>query len=293
MQGLRLALITQDILLPEYSDPKSDNCILLNFLRSKQVDASVQVWTDESIDWSQFDVVILKTPWDYVEKIDAFNIWLDKVTQLNVRILNPLDSIRWNANKLYLKDLENLNVAIPTTLWYDTNDTINLAEIFDKLNTEKIIIKPWVSSTAHNTHAITRDQAAKKEDEIKELLKRKALMAQPFLTEVQTIGEYSLLFFNGKYSHAVLKVPKSGDFRVQYDYGGIINGVKPPRHLISAAQYIVDNFAKNCLYTRVDGLNVYGKLTIMELEMIEPNLYLDKDEGSYQRYYEAIETLMC
>ena len=292
MQGLRLALVSEKALLCEYDDLNSDNGILLNFLRNKQVEASVQVWDDERVDWTQFDLIIMKTPWDYVQKIDTFNSWLDKLEHLNVRVLNPIKTIRWNSNKIYLQELQRNKVTIVPTIWFEKTDSLDLANIFDHFNAERIIIKPWISSTARHTYLLTREEATSKTDELKELLKVEALMAQPFLKEVQSVGEYSVLFFNGKYSHTVLKTPKKGDFRVQYDYGGIINQVEPPKKLLASAQAIVDKFAKGCLYTRVDGLNVNDEFTLMEFELIEPNLFLDKSEGSYERYYEAIHALL-
>lgn len=250
------------------------------------------VWDDDQVDWSQFDLIVMKTPWDYVVKIDAFNAWLNKLEKLNVRVLNPIDFMRWNSNKIYLKELEQNRVTIVPTIWFDKTDTMDLLQVFEHFNTDRIIVKPWISSTARNTYLLTRKDAIEKNEEIQNLLKNAALMAQPFLQEVQEVGEYSLLFFGGKYSHSVLKTPKAGDFRVQYDYGSTINGVQPPQHVIDSAQIAVDKFAKGCLYTRVDGLNVKGQFTIMEFEAIEPNLYLDKSEGSYQRYYEAMEALV-
>ncbi len=268
------------------SDEENDN--LHRFLTEKGLNVSFQIWDDPKVDWSRFDLVILKSPWDYFDKIDAFYTWLDKLEQIGCRVLNPISTVRWNADKRYLKDIQDKGMDIVPTIWLEKGNTFNAAEAFEKLGSEKIIVKPSVSGGAKNTFALNPTDAQAQTDTINSLLAEEAFLVQPFVEEIKTKGEWSFLFFNGEYSHTVLKTVKPGDFRVQHFFGGTIHTPEPPAALLESAHNIVDHFAQDCLYARVDGVEINGQLHLMELELIEPFLFLGMSEGALERYYEAI-----
>ncbi|PRY13139.1 glutathione synthase/RimK-type ligase-like ATP-grasp enzyme [Pontibacter ummariensis] len=285
----------QQIALVTYTDKGSyagiseeENTKLFELLQEKGLPVSFQIWDDPAVDWSQFDLVLLKSPWDYFDKIDAFYAWLDKLEQLNVRVLNPVRTVRWNADKRYLLDLQTKGVKVVPTVWLEAGTSFNAVEVFTELKAEKIIIKPAVSGGAKNTFALSPSEAVVKEEKINRLLQQESFLAQPFVEEVSTKGEWSFLFFNGKYSHTVLKAAKPGDFRVQHFYGGTVHTPEPPAALLETAQHVIDTVAKYCLYARVDGVEVAGELVLMELELIEPFLFLSTNEGAFERYYEAL-----
>ena len=268
------------------SDQENDD--LYQFLTQKGLSVSYQIWDDPAVDWTKFELIILKSPWDYFDKIDAFYNWLDKLEQLGCRVLNPVQTVRWNANKSYLKDVQEKGMKIVPTMWLEKGDVFNAGEAFAALATDKIIVKPSVSGGAKNTFALSPATAAEKVESINELLQQEAFMVQPFVKEIQEKGEWSFLFFNGEYSHTVLKTAKPGDFRVQHFFGGTIHTPEPPAALLEAAHNIADNFAQGCLYARVDGVEINEELHLMELELIEPFLFLSTSEGAMERYYEAI-----
>ena len=119
------------------------------------------------------------------------------------------------------------------------------------------------------------------------LLEGESYFVQPFMREIFE-GEWALMFFNGKYSHCVLKMPGSGDYRVQHYHGGSVNAATPhPAYIASAGAYVAQ-FAPGSLYARVDGIIVNGEFHLMELELIEPFLYLDTDPDAHERFYEAV-----
>lgn len=286
---------TQQIALITYTDTgnysgisDAENSKLYDLLKEKGLNISFQIWDDPAVDWSRFDLIVLKSPWDYFDKIDAFYAWLDKLESLNVRVLNPVEIVRWNADKRYLLDLQEQGVKVVPTEWLEQGDTFEAARLFKKLGAEKVIVKPAVSGGAKNTFAMTLTEAEAKAASINELLQQESFLAQPFLEEIKTKGEWSFLFFNGKYSHTVLKTAKPGDFRVQHFFGGTVHTPEPPLALLEAAQQIVDKHAQGCLYARVDGVERNGELALMELELIEPFLFTDMSEGALQRYYEAL-----
>ncbi|MCC9135646.1 RimK family alpha-L-glutamate ligase [Pontibacter silvestris] len=262
---------------------------LYQFLKEKGLSVSFQVWDDEQVNWERFDAVIIKSPWDYFDKIAAFYKWLDKLEALGCVVLNPVQTLRWNADKIYFKDIQQQGVKVVPTVWLEQERAFDVEHVFEQLQAEKIIVKPRVSGGAKNTFALTKSEAKAKAQIINALLQKEAFLAQPFLNEVKTQGEWSFIFFNGVLSHGVLKTAKSGDFRVQHFYGGTVHTPELPARLLASAQTIVDQFAQNCLYARVDGVELEGELVLMELELIEPFLFLSTSEGAIDRYYEALQ----
>ncbi|RDV14632.1 hypothetical protein DXT99_13255 [Pontibacter diazotrophicus] len=286
---------TQQIALITYTDTGNysgisdeENSKLYDLLKGKGLNISFQIWDDPAVDWSQFDLIVLKSPWDYFDKIDAFYAWLDELERLQVRVLNPVEIVRWNADKRYLLDLQEQGVKVVPTVWLEQGDIFEPARLFQDFGAEKVIVKPAVSGGAKNTFALTLTEAEAKTELINELLQQESFLAQPFIEEVKTKGEWSFLFFNGEYSHTVLKTAKPGDFRVQHFYGGTVHTPEPPAALLEAAQRIVDKHAPGCLYARVDGVEHNGELALMELELIEPFLFMATSAGAFERYYEAL-----
>lgn len=265
-----------------------ENSRLYDLLTEKGLNISFQIWDDPAVDWSQFDVIILKSPWDYFDKIGAFYAWLDKLEQLKLRVLNPVKIVRWNTNKRYLLDLQQQGVNVVPTVWLEKGSTFDPAQAFAQLGAATIIVKPAVSGGAKNTFALNFSEAEAKTANINELLQQESFLAQPFLEEIKTKGEWSFLFFNGIYSHAVLKTAKPDDFRVQHFFGGTVQTPEPPAALLAAAQTIVDRHAPGCLYARVDGVELNNELALMELELIEPFLFMAMSDGAFERYYEAL-----
>lgn len=286
---------TQQIALITYTDTGNysgisdgENSKLYDLLKEKGLNVSFQIWDDPAVDWSRFDLIVLKSPWDYFDKIDAFYAWLDELERLDVRVLNPVEIVRWNADKRYLLDLQEQGVKVVPTVWLEQGDVFDPAQLFQAFGAEKVIVKPAVSGGAKNTFALTLPEAEAKAGNINGLLQQESFLAQPFLEEIKTNGEWSFLFFNGAYSHTVLKTAKLGDFRVQHFFGGTVQTPEPPAALLEAAQQIVDKHAAGCLYARVDGVEIDGELALMELELIEPFLFMDMSEGAFQRYYQAL-----
>lgn len=288
MQIQQIALITCQSLGSYTANADSEDERLYQFLTAKGLPVTWQVWDDETIDWTAFDAIIIKSPWDYFDKIDAFYSWLQKLESLNCKVLNSVKTLRWNADKIYFKDLEAQGIQVVPTVWLEHVSTFDAANAFKELNAEKIIVKPRVSGGAKNTFALTIDEATAKTPEINQLLQQEPFLAQPFLEEIKTDGEWSFIFFGGNYSHTVLKTAKPGDFRVQHFFGGTIHTPTPPPALLAKAEEVVAKFASDCLYARVDGVALNNELVLMELELIEPFLFLSTSEGSLERYYNAL-----
>ncbi|TPE45012.1 hypothetical protein FJM65_06205 [Pontibacter mangrovi] len=278
-----------------YQDPgkytgisEDENARLFTFLQEKGLHVQLEIWDDPAVNWAAYDVVVLKSPWDYFDKIDQFYTWLNRLEELQVRVLNPIQTVRWNSDKRYLVELQEKGEKVVPTVWLEQGSALDVSDAFGQLQSEKIIVKPAVSGGAKNTFALTRPEAEAQADHINTLLQQESFLAQPFIPEVQTKGEWSILFFNGQYSHTVLKAAKAGDFRVQHFFGGTVHTPEPPAQLLEAAHNLVDKYAQDCLYARVDGVEQNGELVLMELELIEPFLFMATSEGAINRYYEAL-----
>lgn len=290
---MKIALVTyQDNGKYHVINVQNEDDTLIDFLKAKGLDITKEIWNDEKVNWESYDLAIIKSPWDYFDLIEDFYAWLGKLESKNVRLLNPIDIVKWNADKHYLRDIEKAGLKVTPSIFITKGDKINLNEYFNKFETEKIIVKPVVSGGSKNTFKVTAANADEINEKLKSLVELEDFIVQPFLTEIEEEGELSFLFFYGKFSHALLKKAAKGDFRVQATFGGTVHPQNPTQDLIETAQQYVEQFAKGCLYARVDGAIVNNEFILMELELIEPFLFLDTNEKALENYYEALMRLI-
>lgn len=264
---------------------------LLDFLNSKGYHIAKEIWNDADVKWEAYDLVILKSPWDYFDLIENFYAWLAKIEDKKVKLLNPIPIVKWNADKHYLQEIEKAGLKITPSTFLSKGDQINLATYFELFNTDQLIIKPCVSGGSKNTFKVTAKNVDEITATIAQLILNEDFIIQPFLKEIEQHGEWSFLFFNGKFSHAILKKAKEGDFRVQATFGGTVHSQNAPSDYLNSAQLYVNQFAKGCLYARVDGTIINDEFYLMELELIEPFLFLANHHNSLTNYYEALQQL--
>ena len=288
----RIALVTyqqQERYTAGVSDNEDDN--LLRFLREKGVDIEPVIWNAPGVNWQQYDVAIIKSPWDYHEQIDAFYNWLRATEQLGVQFLNPVDMMIWNSNKKYLLEIAATGLPIIPSELIAKGSSPGWHTFFSRWHTDKIVVKPCVSAGAKNTLLLTTGEIAAKQEELKALLQEEDYLVQPFMKEIGE-GEWSFVFFGGQFSHVLLKTPRDGDFRVQHYHGGSFREAAVAGDYISKAGAYVQHFAKGALYVRVDGVIKEGEFYLMELEMIEPYLYLSTAKHGYDNYYNALTGIL-
>ncbi|WP_400193085.1 RimK family alpha-L-glutamate ligase [Hymenobacter sp. B81] len=292
---MHLALVTS-VVLEQYAaaNVANEDDLLANYLRAQGLRVSLAVWSDAQVDWRSFDAVVLKSPWDYFDRPAEFHRWLDHLDAAGVALLNPTAIVRYNADKAYLLDLQAAGVGVVPTRHLPRGSRAEPERWLTELGTEKVVVKPTVGGGAKDTFALTPATAATARPQLQSLLAVADFLVQPFVEQVQTTGEWSLVFFGGELSHCVLKTPKPGDFRVQHYLGGSIRAVTAPPHIEQAARDIVRRFAPGCLYARVDGVDSpAGGFWLMELELIEPFLYLEiGGKQACVRYYQALRQLM-
>lgn len=205
---------------------------------------------------------------------------------------NPAATIRWNADKHYLQALENAGHTLVPTQWLAQGTSLPLAHTLHTQGWQEAVIKPCVSAGAYHTRRIHIDQATDQQAWLDTQLATHAMMLQPFVPEITSEGEWSLLFFGGTYSHTVLKTAKAGDYRIQHIHGGSYQHVTPDEALLDDATRVLHSVAALTGsmpdYARIDGIRRDGRLMLMEVELIEPFLYFSDSGQEAKRYVEAL-----
>ena len=247
-------------------------------------------WRDPGIDWNAFDAVYICTPWDYPDDPELFLRVLETIDASPAELINPLSLVRWSLAKTYLRDLEQRDGAIVPSVWPKGFDAGDISGWFGSLGSEKVVIKPAVGANAQDTFVLSQPVAPKLVSELERAFSYRAFFVQPFMANIQSEGEYSLFFFNGEYSHAILKTPKQGDFRSQEEHGADIKSVVATAEQVAAAESILALVEPRPTYVRVDLVrDDNDDYRLMELELIEPSLYLRTDAGSAARFARAFD----
>ncbi len=262
---------------------------LISEFKKYHVTAIPVVWDDETIDWGQFDYLIFRSTWDYYEKENSFNNWLESIKKQGIKTLNAIEIIQENKHKFYLKNLQQKGINILPTVFISKSDDFNLAGFMPK-NWQKAVIKPAVSGASYLTKLFDVADINVIQKEYQNIAKETDLLLQEFMPEIQTLGETSFIFFNKQFSYAVLKKAVSGDFRVQSQFGGQYSLIQPSQVLIDQAHAVVNTFESNLLYARVDAIVIDEKLHLMEVECIEPDLYFDLAAGALENFVTATLT---
>lgn len=259
---------------------------LLLALRDLGMDALPVVWDDEMIWPEAWDLFVFRNTWDYFEKKDLFFTFLAKLRKLDKPTLNPLSVVEKNIHKFYLKGLQADFEIIPTVFW-NAGNPASLDEVIPH-TWEQFVIKPAVSAGAFETRLFLRSEVDIAADYYDSLLKREDWLIQKYIPEIKEEGEISLLFIQKEFSHAVRKVPDSGDFRVQSIYGGKYEVYQPSNDLIKRAKALLQNIEEELLFARVDGVIHKDQFLLMEVELIEPDLYYEFSPGAVLQLAEAI-----
>jgi hypothetical protein len=244
-------------------------------------------WHKKGVDWNQFDAVIIRSTWDYQDDADAFMKVLGEIENSSAVLLNSLNIAKWNINKNYLREVESKGAEIIPTIWLESFNFDVLRGYFEKFNTEQIIIKPTVSANSDNTFWLKKESFEQDKALLISSLKNRQLMVQPFVPAIIEKGEYSLFYFNNQYSHCILKTPKSGDFRVQEEHGGLLQNIQPSADLLKAASKALKTIPEKVLYARIDLVEFQDEYHLMEIELIEPSLYFNLDKQAATRFAKA------
>jgi glutathione synthase/RimK-type ligase-like ATP-grasp enzyme len=265
-----------------------DDRLLQEALAARGLSSARLDWADPRADWPRYRIAVFRTTWDYFDRFGEFTAWLDRFPA-EVPLCNDRATIRWNWDKHYLADLEAQGIPVVPSRFLERGSTAALAEVLEEAGWDEAVLKPCVSGAARHTYRVDRTAAAGLEPTVRRLLAGEALLLQPFQREVPRQGEDSLVVIGGELRHAVRKIPKPGDFRVQDDHGGTLHELRPDaeqRELAERAMAACDPFPA---YGRVDMVRDNdGRMAIMELELIEPELWLRRNPPAAIAFAEAI-----
>lgn len=244
----------------------ADDRPLLGALRERGLRAHPAIWDDPEVSWAEARLIVVRSTWDYTNRRQDYLAWAREVTR-STSLWNPPTVLEWNTDKRYLADLADRGIPIVPTLW--GADALEEAR---ELGWDEIIVKPSVSAGARDTFRVRLDGAAAP---VARVAERGEVMVQPYLGSVADHGEVSVVFVDGEPSHAVLKRPAEGDFRVQLELGGEMERVRLDDEFVDLGRRVVDAVDEPLLYARVDMLRSGdGGFVLAELEAVEPSLYL-------------------
>jgi len=264
-----------------------DDQPLADALRGLGYQVEPEPWTD--IDPNTHvaaDPVVLRSTWDYHRVPTMFRAWLDAMADSGRLLLNPPEVARENVDKIYLRTLHAAGIAIPRTRWIEKPDEGSLAAVLREERWTQAVVKPRIGATAHGTFLIG-EGAIPSDDDLAPARLSGALV-QEFIPEIRDRGELSLVFAGGQFSHAVVKRGKTGDFRVQQDFGGVVAPAAPSAAVLAFAELVMTHVPSSCVYARVDIVESARGRLLMELELIEPELYFSVVPESVGRMARAI-----
>ncbi len=246
-------------------------------------------WRRPGVAWDTYDAVVIRSTWDYTTAPEAFLNVLSDIERAGTPLLNRLDLVRWNIEKTYLHDLAGRGVPVVPTVWRDRLSPGELPGLFEEVGAAEVVIKPVIGANARGAYRLDGRGAPTQTAAIEAYYANRALMAQPFLRSVTTEGEFSLSYFNGMHSHTILKTPQAADFCVQVEHGGSVRLVQADDALLAAGDTALRALRESPLYARADFVrtNEGNGFWLMELELIEPSLYLRLDPHAPGRFARA------
>lgn len=269
----------------------TEDRLLKEAFERKRWKVTRRAWDDENFNWRSTKYAIFRTTWDYFDRFEEFRAWLDNANDQTILINSP-ETIYWNLDKKYLFELESKGIKIPDGKYIERGCGTSLNKLLNDYNWTNIILKPAVSGAARHTYYFNKTECDKYSGIYEQLIRKESMILQEFQEDVIRNGELSLIMFGGKFSHAVQKKAKNGDFRVQDDFGGTV-----ALHLAQADEIaFAESVLKKCrtmpLYARIDIMRSNSnELCLGELELIEPELWFRLAPAAADHLATAIEPL--
>lgn len=268
----------------EYEILRKDDQLLLDFLNQNGIKTKVVVWDDNDIDWNNTKAVLITSAWDYTWKIKEFLKWVSSVSS-KILLLNSKEIIYDNYDKNYLFKLNKQGINIPkTVLITSIADYMNLSSSF----TEDIVIKPVIGAGGRNTYKIKKNNI----NLVEQLLNsHHSILVQEYLYSIETEGEFSTILIDLKHVHTIQKRASIGEFRIQSHYKGTEDLLDELNQKQSEfINQLIDLVPSDALYARIDYCkDNQGNYALMELEMIEPSLFIEHNLSSLPTILLAIK----
>ena len=266
--------------------------LVINALEGKDLSVIKKDWNDPNFNWNNTRSVLFRSTWDYFDNFEQFKKWFDK-TRNTCLMINSSETIEWNLDKHYLLDLQKHQIPIPNSEFIKRGSSVDLSLLMQEKNWNEIVVKPTISGAAKNTYRLKKEDINQFDSTWKKLIYQEDFIVQEFQNNVIKKGEVAMMVIGGKYTHAVLKKAKEGDFRVQDDFGGSIAKYSPSEKMVKLAEQCTRIISPIPSYARVDIIwDNSGDLAVSELELIEPELWFRLDPNAAHKLAEHVDLIL-
>ena len=266
--------------------------LLKSAFEAQGLKVNITYWDNPTYEWQETKSVLFRTIWDYFERFNEFWEWLEQV-KTKTRLINSYELIKWNIDKHYLKDISSWGIETVPTYFADKGCNMKLHEIAKRNQWKDLVIKPAISASAFKTYKILANEIQANEKLFNSLVQERNMLVQPYFETITQLGEASLMVFDGKFTHAILKKAQPGDFRVQDDFGGTVHNYIPTKAEINFAEKVFETCKTKPVYGRVDIVWDNDKnFYLSELEIIEPELWIRNYPKCAERIAVAVDKIL-
>ena len=266
--------------------------LVINALKEKNLSVVKKDWNDSIFDWETTRSILFRSTWDYFDKFELFKKWFNK-TKNKCLMINSTETIEWNIDKHYLLDLQEHQIPIPNSEFIKRGSSIDLSLLMQKKNWNEIVVKPTISGAAKNTYRLKEEEIIQFGPTWEKLIYKEDFIVQEFQNNVISEGEVAMIVIGGKFTHAVLKKAKEGDFRVQDDFGGSIAKYNPSEEMVKLAEKCIRILTPIPSYARVDIIwDNLMDLAVSELELIEPELWFRLNPNAAQKLAHHVDLIL-
>jgi glutathione synthase/RimK-type ligase-like ATP-grasp enzyme len=265
---------------------ESGDGLLADALTNRDVKTRLAAWDDPTIEWDAIVACVLRSTWDYPERLNEFTRWMDAVSEKTL-LLNDADLVRWNIHKRYLIDLERAGIPVVPTVHVERGGVLDLPRLQGGLGSDGLVIKPAVGAGSFGVTRVSPDDP----ESIAvagSLVRAGDVIVQPYVPSIETEGETSTILVAGTISHAVVKTPAPGEYRVQPHHGGRSDSREVGTDLRDLWDRLAPVLPGKPMYGRIDTVTIDGKPHVMELELIEPSLFLRHEPKAADLLADAI-----
>ena len=257
----------------DWPDLSPSDAMLAASLEARGAKVAPAPWTGPQAPFAEADLVVARATWDYAEKPEVFARWLERLERGAAAVVNPPPLMRWNMDKRYLLELAEKGAPLPPTRPVEA-DAASIAAAMEELGIKRAVVKPQIGAGARGLSLVDANESESFACAAETLAQYGDGLVQSFLPEIGTFGETSMVFIDGGFAHAVVKRPKSGDIRVQEEHGGRTEQIEPPAFAVDEAARLFDLLPDPAVYARIDGVILDQTFQLMEVELIEPELFL-------------------
>jgi glutathione synthase/RimK-type ligase-like ATP-grasp enzyme len=272
----------------EFPTLSDDDQLVLESLQARGINSQPVIWSDESVSWDSYDLIVVRSCWDYHRRLEAFRSWIELLETRGVALWNSPALLRWNLDKSYLGDLRSGGVPTVPTVRIKQSSPQTLQSVLQDNGWKEAVVKPTVAATAYRTARVTLATAVTDQQLLEDVLAHSDALVQPFVPEIQTEGEWSLIYLDGEFSHSVKKYPQAGDYRVQAEFGGRVVPEAAPQSFIDIGYHALEQFDHRSLYARLDGVETETGIRVMELELVDPELFFRHSDVAIERFVDRL-----